>query len=275
MVMIANRPLKGAVGMRRIALLAILIMSSKSLIAGEMGSIQMDSSADFKGSYLGVGVGGFFPLYDTQVNTLITARLPYLAAVNGNGDLSSNNVFGDVFLGYGFLFNSFYLGPEVYFSAGSRPQADFSIQALDSFPNELLSTDTMTKLNLWEAGIDARLGWVATPGSLLFVRLGAAFNNMRLYSNTTTYTNGTVVPQTKLIDYSVSKSLVGFRAGVGIEQKLTPRVSVRADYVYTYYGTILTNGLNYNLPLGPIINTTRVHLQSQAVMGSIIYNFSV
>lgn len=194
--------------------------------------------------------------------------------MNGNGDLSPNNVFGDVFWGYGLVFNSFYLGPEVYFSAGPKLQTALRLQALNSLPNELLSTNTMTKLNAWEAGIDGRFGWIATPSSLLFIRLGAAFNNMKLNSNTTTFTTGTVVPATKLLNYSVSKSLVGFRAGLGIEQKLAPRVSVRADYVYTYYGNFSTNGSNYSSPLGPIINTTRVHLQSQAVMGSIIYDFS-
>ncbi len=261
--------------MKRTALLASLIMCSKSLIAGEMGPVQMGSPTDFKGPYLGVGMGGSFPLYDTQVNTRITARLPYLAEVSGNGSLSSNNAFGNIFLGYGFVFNSFYMAPEVYFSAGRRPQADLTTQALNSLPNELLSTYTMAKLNAWEAGIDGRFGWMATPSSLLFMRLGAAFNNMTLSSNTTTYTDGTVVPQTKLLNYSGSKALVGFRAGAGIEQKITSHLSVRADYVYTYYGNLSIMGSNYSASLGPIINTTQVNLQSQAVLGSIIYDFSV
>jgi len=137
------------VGMKRIVLLPlfILIICSKSLIAGEQGPVQMDSKSNFKGQYLGVGVGGIFPLYTTQVNTLIPARLPYLAGVNGNGDFSSNNVFGDIFLGYGFVFNSFYVGPDVYFSAGNRPKADFTIQAVNALPSELLSSYTMAKLN--------------------------------------------------------------------------------------------------------------------------------
>ena len=119
------------------------------------------------------------------------------------------------------------------------------------------------------------MGWLATPDSLLFIRLGAAFNNISLNSNTTTYTEGTAVPETKLLNYTASKSLVGFRAGAGLEQKLTPRISVRADYVYTYYGKLSTYGSNYSSPLGPIINITQLTVQSQAVMGSIIYDFSV
>lgn len=261
--------------MKRIVLLSLLIICSRSLIAGELGPVQMGSMTGFKGQYLGVGMGSFFPLYNTQVDTRITARLPFLAEVNGKGNFSSNNVFGTIFGGYGFVFNSFYVGPEVYFSAGRRPKADLTIQAFNTFPSELLSTYTMAKLNSWEEGIDGRLGWVATPGSLLFIRLGAAFNNISLNSNTTTYTDGTIVPETKLLYYTASKSLVGFRAGVGLEQKLTPRISVRADYVYTYYGNLSINGANYDSPLGPIINTTQVRLQSQAVMGSIIYDFSV
>ncbi len=116
---------------------------------------------------------------------------------------------------------------------------------------------------------------MANTGSLLFIRLGIAFNNLSLNSDTTTYTDGTIVPGTKSLNYSSSKFLVGFRAGAGLEQKLTPSLAVRADYAYTYYGKISTNGSNYSSPLGPIINTTQVQIQSQAVMGSIIYNFSI
>jgi len=261
--------------MKRQYLLPLLILCSRSLIAGELGPVQMDSTTNFKGQYLGLGVGGFFPFYNTQVDTLVTARFPYLAEVNGKGDFSSNNVFGDVFLGYGFVYNSFYVAPEVYFSAGSNPKANLTIEALGTLPSELLSTYTTTKLNSWEGGIDGRLGWLATPDSLLFIRLGAAFNNISLNSNTTTYTEGTAVPETKLLNYTASKSLVGFRAGAGLEQKLTPRISVRADYVYTYYGKLSTYGSNYSSPLGPIINITQLTVQSQAVMGSIIYDFSV
>lgn len=260
--------------MKRIVL-SLLSIYSGSLIAGGVGPVQMDSMTSFKGEYLGVGAGGFFPFYNTQVDTLVTAILPYLAEVNGNGEISSNNAFGDIFFGYGFVLNSFYVGPEIYFSAGRRPQANLTSQAFNSHPYELLSTYTMAKLNSWEEGIDARLGWVATPGTLLFARLGVAFNNLTLNSNTTTYTTGTIVPETKLLNYSVSKSLVGFRAGAGLEQKLTPLISVRADYIYTYYGNLSIHGSNYGSPLGPIINTTKVQLQSQAVMGSIIYQFSV
>lgn len=260
--------------MKRISLL-LLIISSRSLIADGLGSVQIDSMTNFKGQYLGFGAGGSFPFYNTQVGTRITARLPYLAEVNGKSYVSSNNVFGDIFLGYGFVFNSFYLGPEVYVSAGRTPKADLTIQALNTYPNELLSTYTMVKLHSYEEGIDGRFGWVATPGTLLFIRLGAAFNNISLSSNTTAYTDGTITPKAKQLSYTTSKSLIGFRAGVGLEQKLTRRISVRGDYIYTYYGNISTNGSNYNDPLGPIINTTQVHLQSQTVVASIIYDFSV
>ena len=261
--------------MKRILLLSLLIMCSRHLLAGGSGPEKIDSLTSFKGTYLGGGVGGFFPFYKTQVTTSVTAVLPYLAGVNGNSDISSNNVFGTIFLGYGFVFNSFYVGPEVYFNAGRQPNASLMIQAVNSNPSELLSTYSMAKLNSWEEGIDGRLGWVATPATLLFIRLGAAFNNLALNSNTTAYTQGSIVPQTKVLNYKASTFLVGFRAGAGLEQKLTPRISVRGDYVYTYYGSISTQGSNYNSPLGPIINTTQIHLQSQAVMGSIIYHFSI
>lgn len=260
--------------MKKIVLSALLTIGSNTLIAGELGSTQKNPITPFKGSYLGVGVGGVFPFYNTQGQTLVTARLPYLSAVNGSSNASSNNVFGNIFLGYGFLFNSLYLAPEVYFNAGRRPTASLAAQAVNSYPNELLSTNTKAKLNAWEEGVDARLGWLVSPNTLPFIRLGAAFNTLKLSSNTTAYTEGSITPETKLLNYSGSKSFVGFRAGAGLEQKLTSRVSVRADYIYTYYGNFSMQSSNHIGPLGPIINTTQVHLQSQAVMGSIIYDFS-
>jgi opacity protein-like surface antigen len=266
---------KGSFRMKKMAFFALLALCTQTVFAGVMGQVQSESSADFKGPYLGAGAGGFFPIYQTEVDTRITKILPYLSGVSGRGNLSSNNVFGNVFLGYGLVFNSLYLGPEVYLSAGRRPEGDLSVQALDSLPTEVLSTSTNTRLNAWEAGIDGRLGWLSTTNTLLFVRLGAAFNNMRLNSNSMVFTDGTFVPSTKELNYSASKSLVGFRAGAGIEQKLSARFSVRADYVYTYYGVLVTNGFNDSPPLGPIQNTTHVRLQSQAVMGSILYAFSV
>lgn len=261
--------------MKKTVWLPLLILCSKSLIAGELGSVPMDSTTNFKGQYLGLGMGGFFPAHTMEADTSITARLPFLSGVHGTGTVSSNTLFGDVFWGYGLVFNSWYLGPELYFSALRRPEAELTLQALNTFPTESLSTYTRTKLNSWEGGLDGRLGWVATPASMLFIRLGVAFNKIALDSNTTTYTDGSVMPETKLLKYTASKSVVGFRAGAGLEQKLTPRISVRADYIYTYYGTYSTYSANSTPPLGPIINTTRIQLQAHAVMGSVLYNFSI
>ena len=147
--------------------------------------------------------------------------------------MGSNNLLGTLFLGYGFVLNSVYMAPEIYFNVGRRPTGAFTARATNVYPDELLSTYTASKLNAWEEGLDGRLGWIATPNTLLFARVGVAVNNIKLISDTTAYTNGTVTPATKLLNYGASKSCAGLRVGGGIEQDLAPMM--RGLY-FTYYG---------------------------------------
>ena len=131
------------------------------------------------------------------------------------------------------MLNSVYMAPEIYFNVGRRPTGAFTARATNVYPDELLSTYTASKLNAWEEGLDGRLGWIATPNTLLFARVGVAVNNIKLISDTTAYTNGTVTPATKLLNYGASKSCAGLRVGGGIEQDLAPMMR---GLRFTYYG---------------------------------------
>jgi len=123
-----------------------------------------------------------------------------------------------------------------------------------------------------EWGADILPGFLITPQTLAHVTVGFAGNKATLYENTSYSTAAGIVAATSAAQSvaSTTKSLYGLRLGLGIQQAITNKVRLTADYVYTDYGTVsvstqanavFTPALN-----GGLSNTTSVKLHSQAIM---------
>lgn len=257
----------------------------------------------FDGAYLGAGLGGSFTRGDLKAEPNSAADFDpqegappndISAALSATNTLKRNSFAGNLYAGYGHAWQPLYLGVEAFIKlANYKMNYAASTTATKTAGGgsytltDNLATASEVKLNPLEFGIDLRPGVLVTPNTLLFGRLGVAFNKLTLNSTTTTsgeYTNGAGFTKnfSGAITNTASKSVPGLRLGLGLEQHLNEHLALRLDYVYTYYGKISTN--NSTAPLiddgsgtgtvtGTVTDHTSAIVSNHTVMLGLSYYF--
>lgn len=275
------------------------------LSAVSFSSVSLATLSPFDGFYVGVAGGGVQTATDVQHN----ASAAYYFSSNPNTFGVINNSFstkvhqnsgiGALYLGYGQKLGQspLYFGIDIF---GDTAQHDFTVSQGNNFfaadkngnsYNISLGGTVKTELNSGEYGIDARPGVLLNQNTLLYGRVGAAFNRLQVNATDThnlAYINVNFQPQfgttaTTTLATGDSKNVTGLRLGVGLEERWGNHFAVNADYIYTNYGKINLSGLgSTNQPRGfdPAAipnsfhtNTILSDVTSQAVMIGVAYYF--
>lgn len=261
---------------------------------------------NFDGFYAGAkaGISSTFANVDsaTNANFITTvASVPGFENMKNGTHTILGHIFGagSINLGYGRqLTNSqIYLGAELSGNAASRElsvpvtatESSGIIGTLDTFT---LATQTRARLNTLELAIDFKPGVVVNPATLIYGRIGAAFNRMQTTSNSTLSSRDVIgfgfppIAATNNLYIQNQKNVAGLRLGVGGEHFLTNNMTVSAEYLFTWYGSAsglsgaanVTNtfpliGAPTTTPNG-LTNTTSATMYSQAVMIGLNYFFN-
>jgi opacity protein-like surface antigen len=265
---------------------------------------QQANGSPFDGVYVGAegGILNSFANVDSTTNAnFLTqyANAPTTAnsqklSSNSNTNLNHNFGVGAFSIGFGKLTQSkVYVGGELALNLANRKTSFItapSESAVDPFPafqnnNATLNTNTYTKLNFAEFDMDGKFGTVLTPNMLVYARLGAAFNQLKINSNNTLTINELErVPLTKTSALNVAgtRNLVGLRFGLGGEHFLTQNLVAKLDYVFTWYGKTGINGAANVQNTGPVpptttanglTNSTFAKMNTQTVMVGLSYYF--
>ncbi|CAM6002492.1 unnamed protein product [Sphagnum balticum] len=179
------------------------------------------------GMYLGIQAG-----FDT-FGVRDTIFLPAAAATTGNPSINSTTWAGGLFLGYGRVLKKYlYAGMEI-FTNFSGINANY----LESSPNGAYKFNLISKSNF---GVSFLPGIKLTESSLLYLRLGYSWANMRVQENVS-------IPSAPVYTSS-SNSSNGFAYGLGFETLAAENWSLRADYTYSNYSSFYSNmGSSFNL----------------------------
>lgn len=173
----------------------------------------------------------------TDPNDIILSQgtLPY------SGDSAHFSGVGQVQLGAGLRFDSLYLGIE---ALGQLSNGDFdTVSGMLDFhgigmdvPSSTFGFDMGLKMNSFEPAIDFKPGWFLSHQTLLYARIGAAFNELTLTENA----HYDIVDGRAIADVNASKSenLVALRTGLGVEHHLNQRLHLFMDYTFTNYGDL-------------------------------------
>lgn len=160
--------------------------------------------------------------------------------VNDNTQRTSG--FGTIQLGAGASIDSFYLGIEALgeFSNGSfeKVSSEFNAPAGDIFS----TSETQLSLRDFEPALDLKPGFFISKASLLYARVGMAFNKLKI-ADQIYYNIIANPPFTQTANVSESENIVGLRLGLGLEHHLHERFTILIDYTYTQYGDIQTSSL--------------------------------
>lgn len=230
------------------------------------------------GWYAGVSAGGMISQY--KINTTSSTQYPssaFFSQSQSNPNLFGSTPQGSIFLGYLYALNtkfvSLYIGPEIYGSI-SNPAFSTNQSAEATLPTESFNTQINGNSNAEEGDIDLRIGKAVTAGSLLFGRIGAAFNTITINASSTIARPA--LPLTSTVNNNYSKFITGLRLGGGVEQTISQKYHIRVDYIFTYYPSMNSSATQQSNPaatfqLAPISNTTFMQLNTNTFLFSIIY----
>lgn len=207
----------------------------------------------FDGYYAGI-MGGVIQT-NTKLN-IDAASLFVSNAVSGSVSLAEDRVpiyhytgIGAIYLGYGNFFNdsNFYWAAEIF---GNLRKSENTLNDAEAEPlnigigiNTSIASSTTVKLRDGEFGADFRPGYLFDLNTMLYGRIGVAFNELTI-DNTTTFTYLSQGPLLTSIESSSNSRETAFlRLGVGVEHKFCCNATITADYIYTHYGKLRTSGL--------------------------------
>ncbi len=158
----------------------------------------------------------------------------------------SAGFMGQVQLGYAYINDWFFGALEISGNGSTGSNGMDQDDAYSEYNNAdyegtfgLLRSDIDVELNSWEPVVDLKIGFKVTPNSLLYARVGAAFNEITVKSKLNLELDYYFDEQV-LSSYESTKSdsVVGLRLGVGAEQRFSENLAVSLDYVYTDYGSV-------------------------------------
>ena len=147
-------------------------------------------------------------------------------------------------------------------------------------PVALPTTAATTLESDWDAKLRGRLGYLVTPSTLLYGTAGVAVTKFK--ATTTCRGPFGVACLGPDVKNTVSETLFGWTAGVGVEHTLSERVLVRAEYSYSDYErtsfmALRSEGGNYDLLSGSGSSVVgikgRADLTTQALSLGLTYRF--
>jgi len=240
------------------AILSIVSTISAAAFAngGTVAPIYPQSS--FDGFYGGISGGvvnthGYFDTHasaEIDRNSLSVAET-YEHAMDVDGH--EDEAIGRVDIGFGHTFNSqIYLGVELGASTGKRrisgfgsaPYDGLNEGAEDTVTNSF-STRVSAEADNGEWTVDLKPGLVFSDHALLYGRIGAAFNKVKMNSTTSFFfeesiSDGEIISGTEKEEIATHDSCdqVALRLGLGLAYLVSRHIAVNLDYTYTDYGRL-------------------------------------
>lgn len=206
---------------------ASALLTATALVA--LAATPAMAKSAFDGPYVGVAAGYTWFNPDARTTTPNTG-------LNERVDESVDGLTGVAFLGYGQTFDNFYLGGE----------AELGWSDLDKTVR--VGTNPYTYESGLTYGLSARVGYVVTPDTLLYGRVGWQRTELDVKGQlNNVVTIGGFIPRV-----NESKDIDAWRLGAGVEHVIGPNLLARAEYVYTNYedvtlrytGNVATQKLN-------------------------------
>ncbi len=242
--------------------------------------------AAFEGFYVGGSIGGH--LTEGSQTGLSTSTLNILSpnqilasSSNLREKLFDHDVTGILFAGYGIRCCQLYLAAEGFLQfSPTRFKARGYVNEISSRIEQIDNATSICEgINTHQWGIDFLPGWYLNCSTLLYGRLGLSTARWHLKAGTEFQFDNVFDSGEVSVMSSKKKDFISFRAGLGIEKRLTRRLSLRADYIYTDYGKISVNGSVSTLSpvnLSPIFvsNKTAIRCYDHALMLGLCYRFN-
>lgn len=240
----------------RSSFFACILLSSSAVMA-------MESYENVLcGFYAGASAGESL----TSSNATVSSHRSVSAPREAIGIIFENDIFAKhvkrknklaatLYSGYGYAWQDLYLGAEAFlnFSHYKTKGSKSTVNRLRVFDTgveaENISVNNgmlvKTKLRGFEPGIDLRPGIFLSPCTLLFARVGIAYNKISFTSvmNDIAIINAAGLERNLNSSVAMQKNrkTLATRLGLGLEQNICDNVTIRADYIHTHYRRLKAN----------------------------------
>ena len=210
-------------------------------------------SSPFNGYYVGAEFGESLAYANQTIQNNVDLQFSGFSFIshqpfNIQSSMVTSAASGALFVGHGHVWNRFYLGGELalsnsYYKMSSSADSGI-IRNVENFItiSGHESVNTTANVSPTQLGVFLRPGVMLTPTSLLYGRVGTSVVNVRY--NTTNVALKTLSQSGTSIDFPITlktnKTInrAAFQIGTGLEQAINDKLTVRLDYLYSYYGTI-------------------------------------
>ena len=188
----------------------------------------------FSGFYGGLGVGVSDMTANLKSSGEVDIGDPVIDALSANhsADLGDAMVMGNIFVGYGMTFQSkYYLGAEIFgryspLRAETKNETDVYGDFSQVDMNAKLSNDFVF-------GGLIRGGYLISPKTLLYVLVGVNGAPFKHEWNASGVDDATDIAWQDKGSKTSTKAAI--MPGVGIEEMITSKLSLRAQYTYSFY----------------------------------------
>jgi opacity protein-like surface antigen len=200
-----------------------------------------------------------------------------------------NAAAGALVAGYGQSFEKFYLGGELSLSSGYYKMTNSSNTGLSrligTFGNVTIasaeSMDTQVNLSPVQFGVMLRPGILLSPTSLLYGRIGTSFATVHYYTHLVAIKKIDQNPPVLNFPVTMQSRQDAHRAalqlGLGLEQAVNDRLTVRLDYLFSSYGRINQTTAQSSTIDPIVLNATgsqSARIYTQSMMLGLMYYFN-
>lgn len=222
-----------------LAAAALVALGTVSASAADLGARPYTKAApmmaptwDWSGFYIGGNVGYGISRSPTD-NALIVPATPPVALFSTSGTNSADGVIGGAQIGWNRMFApSWLFGIEADIQgADQKGTSTLDLSGFVGTPGTFASVES--RLN-WFGTVRGRLGWTATPETLLFVTGGYAYGEVETRNSSNLSLFGPGLPAGS----SVKSVKDGWTVGGGIETRLwNSNWTAKAEYLYMDLGS--------------------------------------
>ncbi len=236
------------------------------------------------GFYLGAELGGKWADAKWTTTSIVQENSPFNLDSPSTQKFDPSSVRGGVYLGYNWQFAPQWVGGVEADWAGANMHTTTVgmpgclSASCDPFSGErsILGDAASVKLG-WDASVRARLGYLVSPGLLLYSTGGVAWQNIKT-SATCQFSLADLLcfglPGSPFVTVSNTTTRTGWTIGGGIEAKISANWILRGEYRYADFGTFSTQA-NLNSPgaSAPTILAYQLKLNTQIATVGIAYKF--
>jgi outer membrane immunogenic protein len=261
------------------AVLAML-MATGAAQGADVSPVQINKApplirSSWTGFYAGLGLGFRTTRTDATTTSLIEGTPPdVLSLFAPRQSLDGTGLRGSPYLGFNWQFAPRWVaGIEGDFGLADQTTA---LEGYNFSPGLGTSGDRLDKLSLkatWDATLRARLGYLLTPATMIYVTGGGAWQRYEITSTCA----GNFCVDAEFAPQAITHSTVrsGWTVGTGIEAALWSHWLARVEYRYADYGTASFTNVRSSpfAAFGPFIDEFNVKMRTHTATFGLAYKF--